>query len=214
MAETEAFEPAARLEIHDLGALRVMADPLRSRLVRMLRQSAATAKDLAALIGTSPKSLYYHLGLLERHGLIRVVETRLVSGITEKRYRATAYLFVYGDLELGEGQTPLQGLEVAAGSYFSITAEELRESIREGRLLPDGPDVPSERTLHLDWPLLRLRPEEAASLGKRIHDLVHEFDLLHEHRPASEDPQDAERDTYRMLFVLFPTAPRDDKPLP
>lgn len=203
-AEVNSIEPAARKEIHDLAALRIMADPLRARLVRILRQSAATAKDAAALIGASPKSLYYHLGLLERHGLIRVVETRLVSGITEKRYRATAYLFTYCDLKPGEGETPLQSLEIAAGSYFSITAEELRESIGEGRLLPKDPGVPCERTLQLGWYLPRLRPEEAVTLGQRLHDLLREYESL------GEDAQNAGCDTYRVLYAFFPTHPRGD----
>ncbi|HVA92038.1 MAG TPA: helix-turn-helix domain-containing protein [Chloroflexota bacterium] len=206
MAEVDSSEPAPRREIHDLGALRIMADPLRARLVRILRQSAATAKDVAALIGTSPKSLYYHLGLLEQHGLIRVVETRLVSGITEKRYRATAYLFTYKDLEPGEGETPLQGLEIAAGSYFSITAEEVRESIREGRLLPEGSGAPPERTLQLGWHLPRLRPEEAITLGQRLHNLLHEYESLGEGAP------NAGCETYRVLYALFPTHPRRDPP--
>ena len=215
MTEGDELEPAAQLAIRDLDALRIMADPLRARLVDILRQRAATAKDMAALLETSPKSLYYHLGLLERHGLIRVVETRLVSGITEKRYRATAYLFVYNNLEARDGETPLQGLEVAASSYFAITTEELRESIREGYLLPDGPGVPQERTLQSDWLLLQLRPEEAAALGQRLHDLLHEYDqhdLLHEYERTGEVPPDEERRTYRLLLTLFPTRPRGIKP--
>ena len=206
MADSDLLEPAAQLEINDLDALRIMADPLRARLVDVLRQRAATAKDMAALLETSPKSLYYHLGLLERHGLIRVVETRLVSGITEKRYRATAYLFIYNKLEARDGDTPLQGLEVTASSFFSITNEELRESIREGYLLPDGPGVPHERTLQSDWILLQLRPEEAAALGRRLHD------LLHEYVRASDVPPDEERRTYRVLLTLFPTRLRGIKP--
>jgi len=50
-----------------------------------------------------------------------VVETRLVSGITEKRYRAAAYLFSYTDLKGREGETPPQGLEVAATGLFAGT---------------------------------------------------------------------------------------------
>lgn len=206
MDENDEREPAAQLEIHDLDALRIMADPLRARLVDILRQRATTAKDMAALLETSPKSLYYHLGRLERHGLIRVVETRLISGITEKRYRATAYLFIYDNLEARKGDTPLQGLSVAASSYFSITNEELRESIREGYVLPDGPGVSEERTLQSDWALLQLRPDEAAELGRRLHE------LLQEYCRAGAVPPDEERSTYRLLLTLFPTRPRGIKP--
>ncbi|MGH2410679.1 MAG: hypothetical protein ACRDGS_09960, partial [Chloroflexota bacterium] len=87
-----------------------------------------------------------------------------------------------------------------------ITAEELRESIREGRLLPQGPDVPPERTLHLDWRLMRLRPEEAIALGQRLSDLVHEYDII------NKDPGEGEDEIYRMLLAIFPTAPRGNQP--
>jgi DNA-binding transcriptional ArsR family regulator len=199
MADTEGkLEPAQQLEIHDLEALKVMADPLRARIVDILRKAPATAKEMAALLEMSPKSLYYHLALLERHNLIRVVEARQVSGITEKRYRATAYLFNYCDLALSEGQSAGQGMQVMISSLFSITSGEIQESIREGRLLPDEPGVAPERTLQSIWNLLRLRPEEAAALGGRIQALAEEY--------ASPDPSsDDETLTYRLLFMLFPT---------
>lgn len=90
--------PAETLQIDDLETLKVVADPRRKQLIDLLRQDAATVKELAATLHVSPKSLYYHVNLLQKHGLIRVVDTRLVSGITEKRYRTTAYLFLFNEL--------------------------------------------------------------------------------------------------------------------
>src|SRR5579872_2555332 len=101
MVATESEDPAETLEIDDLETLKVVADPRRKQLIDLLRQDAATVKELAAVMRVSPKSLYYHINLLQKHGLIRVVDTRLVSGITEKRYRAMAYLFLFKDVGLG-----------------------------------------------------------------------------------------------------------------
>ena len=50
-----------------------------------------TVKQIAADLKTPIKKLYYHVNLLEEHGLIRITSTRVVSGIIEKQYRVTAY---------------------------------------------------------------------------------------------------------------------------
>src|SRR5947209_14743424 len=101
MGTSNSDIPAETLEIDDFETLKVLADPRRKQLIDLLRQDGATVKELASSLRVSPKSLYYHVNLLLKHGLIRVVDTRLVSGITEKRYRATAYLFLFRDLGLG-----------------------------------------------------------------------------------------------------------------
>src|SRR5260221_6725972 len=76
-------KPEPRLEIRGLEPLKIIADPLRLRLVEALRMAPATVKELAAQQDVAPKSLYYHIGLLERHGMVKVVDSRLVSGILE-----------------------------------------------------------------------------------------------------------------------------------
>ena len=49
MADGEhRIEPADTLEVRDLEALRALTDPLRLRLVDLLRQAARTTKELAA----------------------------------------------------------------------------------------------------------------------------------------------------------------------
>src|SRR5436305_5533764 len=91
--QPEDFEPAKELTVTSLETLRVISDALRSRILDLLRAEAQTVKQLAATLNLPPKKLYYHINLMEQHGLIRVVGTRIVSGIIEKTYRATAYLF-------------------------------------------------------------------------------------------------------------------------
>src|SRR5918912_4209068 len=84
--------PDRVVTITDLDRLRVIADPLRLRILETLIEPR-TVKQVAAALGLAPTKLYYHINLLERHGLIVVVDTRLVSGILEKRYQAAARCF-------------------------------------------------------------------------------------------------------------------------
>lgn len=76
--------------LKDLAALKAMADPLRLQIVLELSEKARTVKEVAARIDVPPTRLYYHFKILERAKMIRVVETRLVSGIEERRYQAVA----------------------------------------------------------------------------------------------------------------------------
>ena len=83
--------------IENLETLKVVADPLRLRILDAFGDKPHTVKQIAKVLEIPPNKLYYHVNMLEEHGLIRVVNTRLVSGIVEKTYRATAYLFVFSD---------------------------------------------------------------------------------------------------------------------
>lgn len=199
MADGELLQPAPSIEINELEALKIMSDPLRLRLVDPLRQAPATVKQLAAVLELAPRSLYYHINLLERHGLIRVVATRLVSGIQEKTYRATAYLFVYQDLSpASEPGDADQAREVVLFSFFSATVEEIRDSIRAGRI-DLGQDTPAERALCSSWGLLRLTPDQAASLSARIAALLEEYPRYQ----GTVEPDGSQ--VYRFLYTLFPT---------
>lgn len=58
-----------------------------------MMEQVCTVKQIAAKLNIPPTKLYYHFKQLEEHGLIRVVDTRLVSGIVEKLYQARAYSY-------------------------------------------------------------------------------------------------------------------------
>jgi DNA-binding transcriptional ArsR family regulator len=70
--------------------LKIVADPLRGHLLEILVPKPLTVKQAAAKLGLSPSKLYYHFNMLEKHALIRVVETRKVANMLEKTYQAVA----------------------------------------------------------------------------------------------------------------------------
>src|SRR4051812_17141092 len=89
------FEPEALHMIADLETLRVIADPVRVQILEASVMEPRTVKQIARLLGIPATKLYYHINMMEEHGLLRVVGTRLVSGILEKQYRATAMSFSF-----------------------------------------------------------------------------------------------------------------------
>lgn len=70
---------------------RVLADPLRLRVLEALWVRSQSAKELARWVGVSPDRLYYHLRKLEAAGLVEVSGYReLGGGKVERVYSRVA----------------------------------------------------------------------------------------------------------------------------
>jgi DNA-binding transcriptional ArsR family regulator len=82
------------LTVEDPKQLRALANPLRAKIVTLLRQRAASTTELARVLDTPKGTVGHHLKVLETAGLIRVVRTRRVRALTEKFYGRVARLFV------------------------------------------------------------------------------------------------------------------------
>jgi hypothetical protein len=77
--------------IDDVSVLKALADPIRMTLLDLTMSQPDrtwTARELAGQVGVLPTNIYYHLNMLERHGLLQVRDTRVVNGIIEKHYGA------------------------------------------------------------------------------------------------------------------------------
>jgi len=87
-------EQSEAVYINDVDSLRAMAEPTRlailSALLRPPWPRVMSVKELAAELDMTPTRLYRHVRQLEEAALIKVAETRMVSGILEQRYRASA----------------------------------------------------------------------------------------------------------------------------
>lgn len=185
-------EPAESLLVGELETLRVVSDALRARILDHLRQAPLTAKELAARVELAPKQLYYHLGLMERHGLIRVVRTRVVSGIIEKQYRATAHLFLF-DKSVFASADARGALPPGLAMLFDTTRNQLAQSFEAG-LVDDGDGPQHERLLHA-WSVAHLAPERAAAFYAALAALLDEFGAV--------ECGEAEQ-SYRLFVTLFP----------
>ncbi len=200
----EKVQPESFFTISDLETLKVVTDPLRLDMLNLLRSEPRTAKELAKALHLSQTKLYYHLGLLEQHGLIRVVSTRLVSGILEKQYQATAAkLTVDRRLFLPPGAVGggYEGLEVFLSAVLDYTHSDMMRSVQSG-LAELREDAPPERRLHVGRRWFWLTPEEARAFMERLWALDDEFQRLHGDQPA-EGTQ-----LYEFLIGFYPTHER------
>ncbi|MGW4376796.1 ArsR/SmtB family transcription factor [Streptomyces albidoflavus] len=81
--------------------LRAVSSLTRHRIMAVLRFEPSTITQVAERVGVAKGSSSYHVRLLERAGLVKVVRTRKVRGVTERYYAMAARSIVLPDP--GEG---------------------------------------------------------------------------------------------------------------
>lgn len=110
--------------------LRALADPLRSTLLELVLERAATVTEMAHAVDRPKGTVAYHVNLLVDAGLLRVVRTRRVRAIDERYYGRVARTFYIGVLNRPEDRqmaAAINGLaEAAAESAAAHAADELR----------------------------------------------------------------------------------------
>ena len=193
--------PEDMLMIKDLETLKVVADPLRLEILNFLRGEPRTVKEMAKTLNLPQTKLYYHMSLLEEHGLIRVTGTRLVSGILEKQYQATAYKLTVDRALFWMTPTQTedyQGLEVFLSAVLDYTHSDIMRSVRAGLVNPRH-DAPPERMLDVGRVWFRLTPEQVQSFHQRLEELCMEYGALSQNAPA-EGTQ-----FYEFLQAFYPT---------
>jgi DNA-binding transcriptional ArsR family regulator len=189
--------------IDDIETLKVVADPLRLRILELLRRAPSTVKQLAKELDVPLKKLYYHVNLLETHSLIRVVGTRLVSGITEKQYQVTAHRLSVDRALLSLSTAPAtndESLDVLLSVVLDHTKSEIKKSVQAGLINPSETSLWKDG-LALGRIELRLSPYQAEAFHARLVELSREFAALDPY------PPDGDIRPYEVLLGVYPTLP-------
>jgi len=199
--------------IDDPETLRLIADPLRLRMLELLRQEPRTVTELAEILEVNRTKLYYHVKLLEAHDLIAVDETRIVSGITEKRYRVTAYRFSVDKSMLGASGSGDAPLDVYLSMVLDEVATEIRRSVRSGLidLEHTHEDVIAPRRVMIGRQWYWLTDEDVARFQERYEAALVAFD---EKQVPLADADAASAQTegavlYEWLTAFYPVVPPD-----
>jgi DNA-binding transcriptional ArsR family regulator len=193
--------------IDDLETLQVAADPLRLRVLALLRRAPRTVKEIAADLDIAATKLYYHMKLLEERGLIRVAGVRQGAGPAEKEYGVTAYrLSVDRALLSSGGPAGADALDTFLSVVLDHAGSEIARGVRAGLIDPDRRDL-AAGGLVLGRLWLRLTPPEAEAFQARLKTLEQEFAALHP--PGADDGDDVQ--LYEMLLGLYPTLPPDTR---
>jgi DNA-binding Lrp family transcriptional regulator len=197
--------------VEDIETLRVLTDPLRLAILRVIMKDAhvkprlMTVKEIAEELGEPPTKLYRHVKQLESTGVIRDAETRLVSGIVEHRYSpGQAELRIDGRV-LGRLGQDDAGTSIAA--VFDSVRDHFVSLIRKGqvRLPPavaegdQGDDYGRAQVASMSS---RLAPETAADFYARLSALIADFEA------AQRDDDGVDVHLFGLWFA--PTEPGRD----
>lgn len=124
------------LTLSDLDQVKVLADPLRIRILEELCKEERTTKQVAKLLDEKPTKLYHHVDALERVGLIRLTRTRQNRGTIEKYYMAVARQFradsrIFSAAETGSEEEG-DALQAMISTVLERTSDEMRGLIEQG----------------------------------------------------------------------------------
>jgi DNA-binding transcriptional ArsR family regulator len=137
-AEVPDYDLDERRVVSSPQELRAMADPLRTTILDLVLERAATVGELAAAVRRPKSTLAYHVGVLVDAGLLAVVRTRKVRAIEERFYGRTARVFQVGVInQRVDDQAPgcVNELSVAAAeSVPAHEADDLRSIVRHARI--------------------------------------------------------------------------------
>ncbi|MCI0399347.1 MAG: helix-turn-helix domain-containing protein [Chloroflexi bacterium] len=193
----ESFpQPDPEFLITNPETLKVLGDPLRLQIIKLLAEPA-TVKEVAAALELPPTKLYYHVNLLEEHGLIRVVQTNVVSGIIEKSYQVAALRYSVAESLLTAVETAEADLENVLAVVLDTTRKELIASVRAGLMRP-GQEIAHHRGT-ISHAGLKLTKEQAADFSGRLEALVQEFEAL-----GAANRNNPEAQPYGYTIVLYP----------
>ena len=170
------YELEETIELTTPEQVRAISDPLRTTILGLLHERAATVTELAAAVKRPKSTVAHHVNVLATAGILRVVRTRRVRAIEERYYGRAARMFYVGLGRRANGvdlPPDFNDFEVAAEeSAAAYDAGQLRSFIRHARI-PE---------------------EQAAEFWERVDQVIHEFDRL----PRSGDT------VYGFTVGLYP----------
>lgn len=172
------YELADRLALTTPAQVRAIGHPLRTTILSLLHERAATVTELAAAVARPKSTVAHHVKVLTETGLVHVVRTRRVRAIEERFHGRTARMF-YVPVEPGDDDAEALPKDF---NDFAVAARESAAAFHDRRL----------------WGFLRharLPEQRAAEFWERIAALVREFDEL----PRSGDT------VYGFAVGIYPT---------
>jgi DNA-binding transcriptional ArsR family regulator len=132
------YDLADSVEVATPTQLRAIADPLRSTILDLVLERAATVAELATALNRPKSTVAHHVNVLVDAGMLHVVRTRRVRAMEERFYGRTGRtLKLTVARRPGDTETPVcvNGLSVAAAeSVPAHEADTLYSTLRHARI--------------------------------------------------------------------------------
>lgn len=154
------YELAERMALTTPAQVKAVGHPLRTTLLQLLHERAATVTELAAAVDRPKSTVAHHVDVLTRNGLLRVVRTRKVRAIEERFYGRTARMFYVAAEPLPAGEEMPRDF-----NDLEVAAHESAKAFDQGKL----------------WGFIRharISEAQASQFWDRMAQLVDEFDRM------------------------------------
>jgi DNA-binding transcriptional ArsR family regulator len=170
------YELTERNALSEPSQVKAMNHPIRTTILALLHERAATVNELAAALDRPKSTIAHHVKVLREGGLVQVVRTRRVRAIEERFYGRTARMFYVVEQSPEGDQLPRDFTD------FEVAARESAAAYRDGKL----------------WGFIRharISQAQASEFWERMAELVADFDQL----PRSGDTM------YGFAVGVYPT---------
>jgi DNA-binding transcriptional ArsR family regulator len=184
-------EPLQPHEVRDVEALRVLAHPMRQRILRYLRQTGpATSTSLAKELGENSGIMSYHLRQLAEYGFVQEVTGR---GQGRERWwqAAPEPLWIPREGLSPEARAEASGIRPMAGDL---------EDFERFRAMREAMGEWGRGTWVVRRGALTLTREEAAQL------IAEQQELIGRYQRDAEDAPDGAR-AVNFAFLVYPRPP-------
>ncbi len=178
------------LLINTAQQFKALSDPMRSRILGIIRHQPATAKQVADRLGATPGAIGHHLHVLEAAGLAQIVARRVTRGIIAKYYTRSARIFTY------DMPQEIIGKHSVSLDILNHARDELAEALQTYK-------NEDEWCAKSGFPHARISPERAAIYGERLEALINDF---------LQEPIEPDGEVYGLSVALF-KAPAYQNPL-
>lgn len=132
-----------RVHIESDDQLRAIASHMRHRILRVLRDGPATITQVAERLGIAKGSSNHHIKVLAKAGLVHVVETRKVGGVTEQYYAMTGKTIELP--ESGTGQHEVLMRHALVDVESAPPSDQKTVFLKHARLSPEAWEEFNER---------------------------------------------------------------------
>jgi len=154
------YELADRMALTRPAQVKAIGHPLRTTILQLLHERAATVTELAAAVERPKSTVAHHVEVLTRNGLLQVVRTRKVRAIEERFYGRTARMF-----HVAAEPSPAGEEMPVDFNDFELAAHESATAFQQGKL----------------WGFIRharITEGQASQFWDRMAELVDEFDRM------------------------------------
>ena len=183
--------------------LRALAHPLRAKMLSVLQEQQASPKELAAHFGVPLSNVAYHIQVLRKLKLIKLVRTTRRRGALEHYYKADGTAHIYDE---AWDQTPGLIKERMVSSVLEEVVDSVTGAAATGGF--------NRHNAHLSQTRRVLDDEAWEVLAARMMELLDLLDKLEEESKQRLRQADHEGERraalVMMLFESMPTVPGAD----